>query len=215
MTDLVFLEPAQRELEEIAKIHTNLADQIPQKKFNEPDSGYAFRFGTVSAARTYPAGLPSFTLASFWRPARWSHLNRRQVPYQERSASARGALRPGFDSLFFCSTKKKRLPFQDAVFFVERAKGIEPSTQAWEARILPLNYARICGRRSRPTILYYLLFKTSTTLAGILRHFSSEMDASETRRPMASGTRKIPSASSSRLAEAGSSQGIDAKNPPS
>ena len=215
-----------------------------------------------------------------------SHVNRRQVPCQERSASARGALRPGFDSLFLYPTKKKRLPFQDAVFFVERAKGItrvasliaflpqpavlrllfqsactarclsvhrtdrlharalpdsipffsvtrkkdillgmsffverakgiEPSTQAWEARILPLNYARICGRRSRPTILYYLLFKTSTTLAGILRHFSSEMDASETRRPMASGTRKIPSASSSRLAEAGSSQGIDAKNPPS
>lgn len=124
-----------------------------------------------------------------------------------------GDLRPGFDSLFFCSTKKDTLFGMS--FVVERAKGIEPSTQAWEARILPLNYARICGRRSRPTILYYLLFKTSTTLAGILRHFSSEMDASETRRPMASGTRKIPSASSSRLAEAGSSQGIDAKNPPS
>lgn len=121
VTDLVFLEPAQRELEEIAKIHTNLADQIPQKKFNEPDSGYAFRFGTVSAARTYPAGLPSFTLASFWRPARWSHLNRRQVPYQERSASARGALRPGFDSLFFCSTKKRH-PSRD-VFFREAGEG--------------------------------------------------------------------------------------------
>ena len=52
MTDLVFLEPAQRELEEIAKIHTNLADQIPQKKFNEPDSGYAFPAGTVSAIRS-------------------------------------------------------------------------------------------------------------------------------------------------------------------
>ncbi len=26
---------------------------------------------------------------------------------------------------------------------VERAKGIEPSLQAWEARVLPLNYARI------------------------------------------------------------------------
>ena len=125
VTDIVFLEPAQRELEEIAKIHTNLADQIPQKKFNEPDSGYAFRFGTVSAARTYPAGLPSFTLASFWRPARWSHLNRRQVPYQERSASARGALRPGFDSLFFCSTKKDTLFGMS--FVVERAEGTESS----------------------------------------------------------------------------------------
>ncbi len=25
---------------------------------------------------------------------------------------------------------------------MERAKGIEPSSQAWEARILPMNYAR-------------------------------------------------------------------------
>ena len=118
-------------------------------------------------------------------------------------------------SISFFSVLRKKDILLGMSFLVERAKGIEPSTQAWEARILPLNYARICGRRSRPTILYYLLFKTSTTLAGILRHFSSEMDASETRRPMASGTRKIPSASSSRLAEAGSSQGIDAKNPPS
>ena len=182
VTDLVFLEPAQRELEEIAKIHTNLADQIPQKKFNEPDSGYAFPAGTVSAIRS----------AALQRVALY-----------------------GQDSIPFFSVPRKKDILLGMSFFVKRAKGIEPSTQAWEARILPLNYARICGRRSRPTILYYLLFKTSTTLAGILRHFSSEMDASETRRPMASGTRKIPSASSSRLAEAGSSQGIDAKNPPS
>lgn len=26
---------------------------------------------------------------------------------------------------------------------MERAKGIEPSSQAWEARILPMNYARM------------------------------------------------------------------------
>ena len=26
--------------------------------------------------------------------------------------------------------------------YMERAKGIEPSSQAWEARILPMNYAR-------------------------------------------------------------------------
>lgn len=28
------------------------------------------------------------------------------------------------------------------VLFVERAKGIEPSCSAWEADVLPLNYAR-------------------------------------------------------------------------
>ncbi len=29
-----------------------------------------------------------------------------------------------------------------AILCMERAKGIEPSSQAWEARILPMNYAR-------------------------------------------------------------------------
>jgi hypothetical protein len=28
---------------------------------------------------------------------------------------------------------------------MERVKGIEPSSQAWEARILPLNHTRICA----------------------------------------------------------------------
>ena len=27
---------------------------------------------------------------------------------------------------------------------LERAKGIEPSYEAWEAAVLPLNYARVC-----------------------------------------------------------------------
>lgn len=29
---------------------------------------------------------------------------------------------------------------------VERVEGIEPSTKAWEAFVLPLNYTRICVR---------------------------------------------------------------------
>ena len=28
---------------------------------------------------------------------------------------------------------------------MERVKGIEPSSQAWEARILPLNHTRFCS----------------------------------------------------------------------
>lgn len=35
--------------------------------------------------------------------------------------------------------------------YMERAKGIEPSSQAWEARILPMNYARMMY------ILYHIL----------------------------------------------------------
>jgi hypothetical protein len=37
----------------------------------------------------------------------------------------------------------------DLRFGVERAKGIEPSPRAWEARVLPLNYARRRGDSSR------------------------------------------------------------------
>lgn len=32
---------------------------------------------------------------------------------------------------------------------MERVKGIEPSYEAWEAAVLPLNYTRICGRAKR------------------------------------------------------------------
>jgi hypothetical protein len=38
---------------------------------------------------------------------------------------------------------------RDLRLWVERAKGIEPSPRAWEARVLPLNYARRRGDSSR------------------------------------------------------------------
>ena len=37
----------------------------------------------------------------------------------------------------------KKAPLRVLFFCMERAKGIEPSSQAWEARILPMNYARV------------------------------------------------------------------------
>ena len=42
---------------------------------------------------------------------------------------------------------------------MERAKGIEPSSQAWEARILPMNYARI-------TCLFYHSFTRISRVIG-------------------------------------------------
>jgi hypothetical protein len=40
--------------------------------------------------------------------------------------------------------KKKSRPIGGNTFFeVERAMGIEPTSKAWEAFILPMNYARI------------------------------------------------------------------------
>ena len=47
-------------------------------------------------------------------------------------------LRLGFNSHFIIYTKNRRL--SRLLFYMEQVKGIEPSTQAWEARILPLNY---------------------------------------------------------------------------
>ena len=37
----------------------------------------------------------------------------------------------------------KQFCFMGPPFGMERMKGIEPSYQAWEARILPLNYTRM------------------------------------------------------------------------
>ena len=45
------------------------------------------------------------------------------------------------------------------MWVVERAKGIEPSSQAWEARILPMNYARI-------TCLFYHSFTRISRVIG-------------------------------------------------
>ena len=40
-------------------------------------------------------------------------------------------------------TQKRYQPLCGWYLFVERVKGIEPSLQAWEARVLPLNYTRV------------------------------------------------------------------------
>ena len=40
-------------------------------------------------------------------------------------------------------TKKGCRTCDSPFFILERMKGIEPSYQAWEARILPLNYTRM------------------------------------------------------------------------
>ena len=38
--------------------------------------------------------------------------------------------------------RSSTLPFFSAITLLERVKGIEPSTEAWEAAVLPLNYTR-------------------------------------------------------------------------
>jgi hypothetical protein len=45
---------------------------------------------------------------------------------------------------------------------LERAKGIEPSYAAWEAAVLPLNYARIRFSASDPILVVIESSKTST-----------------------------------------------------
>ncbi len=46
---------------------------------------------------------------------------------------------------------------------MERAKGIEPSSQAWEACILPMNYARM---------RYFLILPSLTLLVNTFIDFS-------------------------------------------
>ena len=41
------------------------------------------------------------------------------------------------------SSKKAASPYEEAaLLFVERAMGVEPTSVAWEATVLPMNYAR-------------------------------------------------------------------------
>ncbi|WP_206045605.1 hypothetical protein [Hornefia butyriciproducens] len=59
MANLAILESAQRELEEIAKIHMNLAGQIPQKNSTN------LILGTLSGSEPFPlSGAQRF---SAWR----------------------------------------------------------------------------------------------------------------------------------------------------
>ena len=41
------------------------------------------------------------------------------------------------------SSKSKKRRLTRSLLFLERATGIEPARSAWEAEVLPLNYARI------------------------------------------------------------------------
>ena len=73
----------------------------------------------------------------------WSPLEHRGVENSTRINDLR------------CLLDFLRIPWNDAV---ERVKGIEPSYEAWEAAVLPLNYTRsgvVPRRRARaePTII--------------------------------------------------------------
>ena len=59
-------------------------------------------------------------------------------------------------SVSHARTKKRNHRVRDGFFFLERAMRIELTTEAWEAPILPLNYAR--RRFSLNTLLLYYIF---------------------------------------------------------
>ena len=48
----------------------------------------------------------------------------------------------GFSPNPVFSQNKNSCHFDRSYFFMERAMGIEPTSKAWEAFILPMNYAR-------------------------------------------------------------------------
>ena len=39
--------------------------------------------------------------------------------------------------------------YSDLRLLLERATGVEPASSAWKAEVLPMNYARECGRDDR------------------------------------------------------------------
>lgn len=56
MAKLVILEPAQRELEEIARLHLNLVGPNSARKITDLIFDTPFPAGDVPAVRAYPAG---------------------------------------------------------------------------------------------------------------------------------------------------------------
>ncbi len=69
--------------------------------------------------------------------------------------------------------------------FLERVKGIEPSYEAWEAAVLPLNYTRKrthftslklkTGEKRR--ILHFLIFKKATYSEDKIRKASAHLES--------------------------------------
>ena len=58
--------------------------------------------------------------------------------------------------------------------FLERATGIEPASQAWEARVLPMYYTRVCldysTRRGVWQMNWILLrFETKNLICGVIK----------------------------------------------
>ena len=102
----------------------------------------------VSATSFMPCAYQNPTTRA--RHTRWNTLPHTQL------CARRGASQRQFDSLkegktergMYYSRRGRSLlhfyctPSQNPIESMERVKGIEPSSQAWEARILPLNHTR-------------------------------------------------------------------------
>src|SRR3954463_4593933 len=51
--------------------------------------------------------------------------------------------------------RSNQLSYRPIIFYMERVKGIEPSTTAWKAVVLPLNYTRIYEIKIRVKLSRY------------------------------------------------------------
>lgn len=56
MAELVILEPAQRELEEIAQLHMNLVGPASARRITDPDLRHPLPAGALSPVRSHPSG---------------------------------------------------------------------------------------------------------------------------------------------------------------
>jgi hypothetical protein len=78
----------------------------------------------------------------------FGYLLLRQHPEARVTSHTVFALSVSSDQLLRRAEALETIDFIDWKWDLERVKGIEPSSQAWEARILPLNHTRISNRRT-------------------------------------------------------------------
>ena len=136
--------------------HTTRATRSPRSN----DSVLAMRAGsqpTASAARSTVALDTSNSITSPSRPnrARWAFARSRDIvaPFAFAMRRVGGgspcvrlprlAFRPPSAARMPRQTKQPRRIRRGCEVSLERATGIEPALEAWEAPVLPLNYARM------------------------------------------------------------------------
>ncbi len=118
-------------------MHSSPPSAPPSPSTLRPADPRGFRHWLPGRARSarFPSPGPA-------RPCRKSHPRQRSHLQEPRANPPQGFL-----NLFPRESKTPGQPTGAFSLFLERAKGIEPSSQPWEGRVLPLNHTRTARTR--------------------------------------------------------------------